>query len=1040
MSAVLLLALAAAAGVSPPVVLDDFSAVDGWRAVPADGVVATVTAGAGLEGGGLRLDYDFRGRAGWAAVRRDLDLELTPNWQLELAVRGTPATQRLEIKLLDPSGDNVWWQVWPELHFDGGWQRLVVRKRTLSFAWGPAGGGEPERVGAIEIAVVAGEGGAGSVWLDDLVSTPLPPERPYAGTPIASASSSAAGMPPARALDGDPGTAWSSAAGATTPIRFEVDFGERRELGGLTLDWAAGRAPAAFSVALSDDGATWRDAWRVDAAHGKRSWVELPDEACRFARLELEPGAVGAVGLRELAVLAADATVTANDFMAMVAGAAPRGRYPRGVRGEMTAWTVVAPAAGGRRALLGADGAFEPVAREGSLEPLVEIDGALLTWADVTLARTLADGRLPVPSVTWTAPELSLEVTAAADAGGDLLRYRLSNRTSARLAPRLVLAVRPFQVNPPSQFLNGPGGVARPATVACGGGGIAYGDAWRATATPPPAGCGAVGFDGGDVVQLLADGELPTAPAAGPPYASGALRWQLDLAPGGSAEVLVAVAATAADGDGPQDVATRLVAAEAAWREQLAGIALEVPPAGREVVDTLAANVGWMLANRAGPALEPGARAYARSWIRDGAMMSAALLRLGFGPEVAAYARWFAAFQYPDGRVPCCVDGRGADPVPENDSDGELIYLVAETWRQTGDLALAGELWPHVARAADHVDALRAQRRGAEYRTPGKLVYFGLVPESISHEGYSSKPRHSYWDDFWAWRGLADAAELAAALGRDGDAAHFAASAAELRQDLVASLERAMRQHDIDYLPGCAELGDFDPTSTTVAVAPTGFDRYLPADALRTTFERAWRGFVARRDGAEAWEAYTPYELRQVGVFVRLGWRERAWQLLESYLADRQPPGWRQWPEIVWHDRERARFLGDLPHTWVGSDFVRALLDVFAWERERDGALVVAGGVPAEWLEDGGVRVRGLGTRWGPVGYRLWRDGDRVRLSLDAGLTVPPGGIVLQPPLAGPPAVVTEDGRAVGLTAGEIVIHEVPAEVVIAAAGGGGGS
>ena len=37
------------------------------------------------------------------------------------------------------------------------------------------------------------------------------------------------------------------------------------------------------------------------------------------------------------------------------------------------------------------------------------------------------------------------------------------------------------------------------------------------------------------------------------------------------------------------------------------------------------------------------------------------------------------------------------------------------------------------------------------------LFRSGLVTESISHEGYSAKPVHSYWDDFWALRGLDDA-------------------------------------------------------------------------------------------------------------------------------------------------------------------------------------------------------------------------------------------------------------------------------------------
>ena len=42
--------------------------------------------------------------------------------------------------------------------------------------------------------------------------------------------------------------------------------------------------------------------------------------------------------------------------------------------------------------------------------------------------------------------------------------------------------------------------------------------------------------------------------------------------------------------------------------------------------------------------------------------------------------------------------------------------------------------------------------------------------------------------------------------------------------------------------------------------------------------------------------------------------------------AGRRPAAWNQWPEVVHRDSLAPKFLGDLPHTWVGSDFVRSLL------------------------------------------------------------------------------------------------------------------
>ena len=117
---------------------------------------------------------------------------------------------------------------------------------------------------------------------------------------------------------------------------------------------------------------------------------------------------------------------------------------------------------------------------------------------------------------------------------------------------------------------------------------------------------------------------------------------------------------------------------------------------------------------------------------------------------------------------------------------------------------------------------------------------------------------HSYWDDFWGLKGYNGAMAAAMALGRNDDARRLEAQRDEFRVDLAASLQHVVAAHGIAYLPGAAELGDFDPTSTTIAIAPGGELHRLPSDLVLGTFERYWREFVDRRDGRRAWEDYTP--------------------------------------------------------------------------------------------------------------------------------------------------------------------------------------
>ncbi len=1042
-----------------------------WEAAPAEGVELHLAADRDAEGKpALRLDYDFRGRGGWAAARRRLALDLPTDYELRFSVRAEGPPNRLEIKLVDPTGENVWWHVRPEAAWAEAWTPVRIKKRQIAFAWGPAGGGELRHTGALEFAVTAGSGGRGSVWIAGLALVPRAPVAEPAGSPRARASSEEQGHPAALAVDGDPATAWRT---AEPQAELTVDLGAPRELGGFTLFWEAGRIPRRFRVDLSEDGAVWIPGREVRRGGAARSDLLLTESEARFLRLRLgeEAGEGESIwGLAELVVRPLAWGASPNAFFEELAREAPRGAYPRGFSGEQSYWTVVGADGDPDEALFSEDGALEVGERGFSLEPFVQLGGKLWTWADVTAGQSLADGDLPIPTVTWPLQGARLEITAlaASESGRSALlaRYRLRNSSGKKLRGRLFVAARPFQVNPPQQFLNVAGGVAPLGTLSCGGsapstaparrsrdraaGGVLPGveapalfvaDVPRVWAEPAPTACGAMAFDEGPLREVLAAGGVPASAAVDDDfgYATAVLAWDFDLPAEKSLEVILGAPfakemqeATATDiAGGPGRFAVLLEQTRRRWRQTLDGVGLDLPPAAAPLARTLRTSLAYILIHRDGPALQPGSRAYARSWIRDGALTGSALLRLGRPAPAREFAEWFAGFQYPDGKVPCCVDRRGADPVPEHDSHGELVHLIAEVFRYTHDRAWAERLFPHVEKAVDHIETLRQTRRTAEYREGDKRAYFGLLPESISHEGYSAKPVHSYWDDLFAYHGLADAAELAAALGRTDLASRWAARRDEFRRDLLASLALVMSSRKIDYLPGSADLADFDSTSTTIALDPAALDPYLPRQALTATFERFYREFAARRDGISAWDIFTPYEVRHVGAFVRLGWKSRAHELLAFYLGQRRPAAWNQWSEAVRRDPRAPGFLGDLPHGWVASDFIRSTLDLFAYERRDEGSLVLAAGIPEAWLaRPQGIAIRNLATPWGPLSYRLARRGNGVRYTLPAETAVPPGGLILTWPLAGRPGSARADGHSLPLAAdGTVVVRRAGIDV-----------
>ncbi|HKG91996.1 MAG TPA: discoidin domain-containing protein [Gemmatimonadaceae bacterium] len=1032
------MSLASRATAQPPRTLDDFEPLAGWTAAPSDGVSLAITSDSGFRGRSMRLDFDFHGGGGYAVARKALAFDVPENYELTFRLRGDARPNNVELKLLaDERGENVWWVNRRNVEFARDWRLVRYKKRHVEFAWGPSGGaGGLKHVAAIEIAITAGQGGKGTVWLDELAITPLEPDRPYDQKPWVTASATAPGSSPDLALDGDTATAWRSPAVGNEWLK--VDFGRRREYGGLVIDWAPGGQSIKYDVETSDDGRVWTTAYRVRGGDGGRDYLYMPETDSRYLRIRpwdqlgpLDNRSMRAhpLAVREIAVQPLAWSASRNAFFEAVAKDAPRGEYPKYYYGAQSYWTVVGVNGDPREALFNEQGMLEVDKGSFSLEPFLFAGERLLTWADVTTSALLADGYLPVPSVEWRAggpsagsgQALALTITPFADGepGKSTLwaRYRVENRGRDSVAVMLYVAIRPFQVNPTAQFLNTPGGFAPVREIEYQRGGVVRVDGARSVVSvTPTSGILMAGFDQGGIVALLRRGYAGVdartariADSAG--TASAALVYRLSLPAGASRTVLVAVssgtgapprpapAATAADAE--RLASDRLDAVLRDWRQSLDRVQIELPPAGRRVIETLKANLAYILINRDGPAIQPGSRSYERSWIRDGSLTSAALLRLGQPEVVRQFIEWYAPHQYASGKVPCCVDYRGADPVPEHDSHGELIYVIAEYFRYTRDTAFLAKMWPHVAGAVAYIDTLRRSRMTDVYRTnPDSVPYYGLVPQSISHEGYSAKPMHSYWDDAFVMRGLKDAAFVASVLGKP-EAARYAAARDEFRRNLMDSYRRAMAARKIDFLPGSVELGDFDATSTTVAVAPGGELANLPQPALTNTFERYYQEARTRAAGTREWDAYTPYELRTVGTFVRLGWTARAHEMLDFFFANGQrPAAWRQWAEVVYRDSTATRFIGDMPHTWVGSDYVRSVMDMFAYERESDSSLVVGTGVPEAWVAaDPGVVVRRLPTHYGTLDLAMRGEaGGRVRVTLGGDLRVPPGGVVVRSP------------------------------------------
>ncbi|HEX5238474.1 MAG TPA: hypothetical protein VFW39_08435 [Sphingomicrobium sp.] len=685
----------------------------------------------------------------------------------------------------------------------------------------------------------------------------------------------------------------------------------------------------------------------------------------------------------------------ANSALEAIARAAPRGAYPRAFVGEQPYWTLAGSDGHGIAALIDEDGAIEFDKGGYSIAPVVGDHGKTFDWANVTEGQRLAGGRLPIPTVEWSTSRFDLQTTLLADYAGRAAYavYTLTNRARSSRVVELRLQLRPWQVNPPSQFLAQKGGASPISAIQQSGNAV--------TVVQP-------GEDGDEPARrrlLVGPGaafrRIDQPASAGAHMAGMDIVYRLRLAAGAARRIVLAAPAKA--NVPPFD--TSLSETLDYWRGTLGRVAVTVPPAKQPFADSLASALAYVLMSRDGPILRPGTRSYDRAWIRDGAMMSEALLRMGRADVARAFADWYGTHQFRSGKVPCCVDFRGGDPVPENDSQGEYIYLVSELYRLTHDRAALEREWPRVLAAVRYMDELRLSERTRRVSD----LEFGLMPASISHEGYSAKPQFSLWDDFWALRGYRDAAALALVSGSP-EAGRISASRDQFAADLHSAILASRDHWKINFIPGATSLGDFDPTSTTIALDPANDQGQLDPAMLDATFGRYWKEFRQRAAGTREWSDYTPYEIRIIGAFVRLGWRNKIDALLHFFMPGRRPEGWNQWAEVVGRDPRKVRFIGDMPHAWVESDFIRSALDMFAWDRRDEEALVLGGGLSESWLSGRGSAIRGLVTPYGSLDFSM--RGNRGNLvALIGGAARPPGGFVIAWPFAGSPPPVLVDGQ-----------------------------
>lgn len=1041
------------------VVVQGFEAAEAFNLVKSEGVTLRAAVEPGVTGNALRVDYEFVAGGGFGIVQFPATVVLPApeagDFEFAFKVRGEGTPNALEFKLLDVGGDlalnaekaDVWWVNRRDFVPPKEWTTLRQKRRHVTFAWGPKGGPAPTRVDKIEFAIASVNGGKGTLWFDDLTfRTIAPPPSPLPEAKVMVSVGGASAAPAAFPI---------AIAGGGAPTEVTIDFGYERDLDYLCTTFAGPALDAGVSteVLAAAAGGPSSVVAKYGVRQAKIQDCILPETSATSVTLRLRTSGPEAASLVSVEVPEAGLGSDMNRLAKRWAAASPEG-YPKYLRDQQTYWTVVGLPGSPNEVLVSDTGAVEIGDRAYTIEPMFH-----LNWREdlsvykvihtpnssmqpTTTPTLAADGAVTITSVIGLQKLITtVRVVATPEGESAVITYTATN-SSQSPGGMFGIRVRPFQVSPPWQFLNMTSGVGSIRSVRRTERGVLINEESELTVDPALPHASLDSFETHNWYSpprrplSLMRPNTTVGTKVDCPRAMASAYAGVELLPDSSSPQNLTWTVTCPLPRKSQAFQSNLIP-----RPQVVP-AIQVPAAQQPLLDTLNANINYILVNADGPAIQPGSRCYERSWIRDGSLTSNALLAFGHAQQAVDFIDWYAKFLIPIGddalKAPCVVDKRGADPVPENDSHGQYVFAVWNAYQFTKDISILERHWPNVQKVLRYIDMLTAERTTKDFgpdgpprQEPGKppvpaWAFMGLMPESISHEGYSAKPMHSYWDDWFTLRGLNDAARIAEALGHFDEAKALSHRAILFRGHLTNSIALTMDAHNIDYIPGCVELGDFDSTSTTIALWPGhALDTTGQREELVSTFDQYWE-FFQKRAATNEWVAYTPYELRHVGVYVRLGQPDRAEAVLNWLMQHQRPQGWRQWAEVVWNDPATPKFIGDMPHTWCGSDFINSFQAMLAYESDDDTAIHLFAGLTPAWFQTPEpTRVVNLPTHFGPLTAEIKSEalatGRRVMCTIEAGCTPPKGFIVRAPSLDGRLVSINVNGKPIALPSEGVV-------------------
>ena len=846
-------------------------------------------------------------------------------------------------------------------------------------------------------------------------------------------------------FDGNMKTLWTSKRKNGEVI---IDFKKNKRLGGLIIHYQEDSLISNRSIFISDDKAKWEKIYSSKKKANNIDYIYFNVASARYIKIKASCQNK-LLSIKDINIKGQDEKATKVKMYEIAALQSPKGFYPLWINNKQEYWTAVGVVDDNIESLVSEMGIVEPKHRSHTFTPILRVDNEIITYENVETIQSLEDDYLPIPRVIWKSEkfDFTIDVFAADESqkSSTYVKYSIINKSSDTFKGEFYLLVRPFQLNPPWMH----GGLAGIKSIEynskeSGMMKINKKEAIFIPFTPDEYGTSefknTIGY--GDIIDDIYEGKFSgniekfiDKTSRG----SAALKYKASIEPGNSKSFYFIIPLHK-DNEINKELNTSNISEyfsekreqiKKFWEDKLDNIKIQVPD--KEFIDTLKSNIAYILINDDSFRLQPGSRNYESSWMRDGSVTVTALLSMGYKKEVERYLNWITKFIKSDGWVPFIIDNN--DKIlthgwKEYDSQGQYIYSILQYYLFTNDKKILSDKKQKIIDVINFIEERRNERKTSKYESSDMREFYGIFPESASHEGYIDPPRHSYWDDFWGLRGMNDAVRIFKIL-KDNSRADWADNIRKDFQKYVyESIDIVVKKKNINYIPGCAELGDPDPTSTAIGLWPCNEMNNMPQKTMLDTFEMYWNELKKRFK--DDWVGvFTPYELRNANAFMLTGQRDKLHKMISKFFEWKRPRAWNHWAEVVTSDYRMPQYLGDMPHTWIGAGYVNVIRNMFIFE--DDAKLYLGRGIPVEWVSEGEkISIKDMPTHFGPISYTLESNKDSIEVDIDGDIKKTKKIIFVIPiPAADVKSISINGKKHTKWKNGEIEINRLPAKISI---------